>query len=623
MRSLRLAVTLLALVLSPNSLFAYKEPVHRLITRHAFDRLAIDFRTRLGVAKDHEINDIPLRDLIQEGADDEDDFINSLNHFLDPEHDVPLTTRLPLGICIWNGSRADRWAKDPGNVHSLYWAPLTYRHAILGPNPGTRDTFLRELFLTFGHVAHLVQDMAQPEHTRNDQHLYRSTFFLSNGTFPSVWEEWGLENLVETRDPVTGAAIPPAVSYEGYPTVVLPDYGSYFQTPGLPTLERKGMANFSNRSFVTQDTNYSDQTGGTPCDFTLPRCHEYIYPSIHDPLTTLRIESVDEAVLDDFGNLIVKQVDEAIYTSRPYDAYTQTLETDPFHTFHSLLDMETRKHGCPVYSLGDGSYLSRASLLMPRAVGYSAGLIQHFFRGRIDVTWKSTGSGQYDMTITNRSGEAIGADARVGAVFRTDPSYFGPGSSDDTGPIIDATLADVVPGFAGLAAGESVVVHHVQPFGLHPGDALTKFERRVVITGTLGFEPNEAIGVIQPPITGPVLRAEITWPEPIPPRAVHVTDGIGYASWFPLGGGYQFCNPSTFALPNVCVESAPGTYHPVTVSIDPLPFMKSFRYQIGGDIFPFRFTMTTRFYLNDQLVKTQTSSVQASAVTDVTFATYP
>jgi len=193
---IRLAVTMLALALIANPVFAYREPVHRLMTRYAFDRLAIDFPARLGVPKGHEINQIPLVVLMQDGAEDEDAFINPLNHFLDPEHDVPLTTRLPLGICIWNGTRADRWAKDPGNVHSRYWAPLTYRHAILGPNPGTRDTFLRELFLTLGHVIHLVQDMAQPEHTRNDQHLSGSTFFLLNGTSASVWEEWGMGNLL-------------------------------------------------------------------------------------------------------------------------------------------------------------------------------------------------------------------------------------------------------------------------------------------------------------------------------------------------------------------------------------------------------------------------------------------
>ncbi len=623
MKSIRLAATLFALALSANPLCAYKEPVHRLMTRHAFDRLAIDFPGRLGVPKGHRINGITLDDLMQIGADDEDDFLNPLNHFLDPEHDVPLTTRLPFGFCTWNGIRADRWAEDPLNVNGLYGAPLSYRHALLGPNPGTRDVFMRDFFLRLGHVVHLVQDMAQPEHTRNDQHLSGSTFFLSNGTGPSVWEEWGKGNLLETRNPVTGIPMPPAVSYDGYPTVVLADYGSFFQTPSFPTQERKGMANFSNRNFVTQDTNYSDQSGGTPCGLTLPRCHEYIYPFIADPLTTFRVEIVDEAVMDDLGNLVVKQVFEAIYTSRPYDAYTDTLESDPFHTFYSLLDMETRKHGCPVYSLGDGSYLTRASMLVPRAVGYSAGLIEHFFRGRIDVNWTSTAGGEYDMTITNRSDEAIGADARVGAVFRTDPSYFGGGSSNDTGSIIEAAMADVVPGFAGLAAGQSVIVHHIQPFGLHPGDAVTKFERRVVITGTLGSTPNEAIGVIQPPITGPRLRAEITWPETIPPRNIHVTDGIGYVSWFASPFGYQFCSPGGYVLPNVCVESAPATYQPVTVSINPLPLMKSFRYQIAADAFPFRFTITTRFYLNDQFVKTQTSSVQSSPFAEITFATYP
>jgi hypothetical protein len=59
------------------------------------------------------------------------------------------------------------WARNRPSADALPWLPHTYRNAILGPNAGARDASLAELFTSFGHIVHLVQDMAQPEHTRN------------------------------------------------------------------------------------------------------------------------------------------------------------------------------------------------------------------------------------------------------------------------------------------------------------------------------------------------------------------------------------------------------------------------------------------------------------------------
>jgi hypothetical protein len=605
------------------SAHAYKEPVHSLITRHAFERLNVDFKTRLGVTKTHSTNGQSLRARMERGAFDADKLPNPVNHFLDPEHNAALTTRVPYGVCALNGVRADQWARNRPSTYALPWLPHTYRNAILGPNAGTRDASLAELFTSFGHIIHLVQDMAQPEHTRNDQHLPLPNFVLQNGYEASVWEVWGAANLVETINPVTKEPEPPVVSFEGYPTVRLPDYGSYFQTPEYPTLERKGLANFSNRNFVTQDTNYSDES---PCGFDLPRCYKYSYPSIDDPGTSVRIEPVGQVVFDDFGNQVIKTVDEAVYSSTVYDAYTGSTETDWYHNFHSLLDMETGKYGCPVYSLSDASYFSRASMLIPRAVGYTAGFIEHFFRGRIDVAWKPANDGTWDMTLTNRSDEAIGADATVEAVYLAEPSYFGGDSSDDIGFIINSGLAAAAPGFSGLSSGESVTIHGVQPLGLKPGDALTKFERRVVVRGTLGFSENEVIGLIQPPSQGPKLRAVISWPESYRGN-MWITNGFYYEMIPEHQGAVDECDPAipVYSWPRVCYEiPGPPDNRPITVTFeDPAPDM-TFTFLLGADCCRSpTFTMTTTFYLDDQLVKTETSTVTVRRNLDIPFASYP
>ncbi len=492
---------------------AYKEPVHARITALAVERVVTDVEKRLGVSKDFPVRGERLRTWVELGSIHEDSRIprpRSLNHFLNPIDEAPLTVgRAPL--CITAGERADLWALGLAgpNDYSIPRARSHYLEALVGPNPGSRNLNLKELFYSLGHIVHLVQDMAQPEHTRNDQHLPWLRGFLVNAVDASFYEEWGLANLAPP------APNPPLVSFDGYANVSLPDYASYFHTThrspiGLPA--GRGLADFANRNFVTQDTNYGDygHLVDQPC---------YDYPAPLERETSFRLQTVRRSVLLPDGTCcIVREVDESILTSFPVDHYSGAQEVDPFHTFVSAVDIESRKYDANArfYSLGDESLQTRAAMLIPRAVGYSAGLIEHFFRGEIDADWKKTGTApnfSYELTITNRSGETIGADAKISAIYRTDPSYFGRTNSDDTGSILrSADLAQLVPGFRGLAAGQSVTFTVPQIFALKWGDEITKFERRIAIRGTLGTEQDAVIGLVQSG-SGPDkgLVFEITW----------------------------------------------------------------------------------------------------------------
>jgi len=178
------------------------------------------------------------------------------------------------------------------------------------------------------------------------------------------------------------------------------------------------------------------------------------------------------------------------------DRYVPVQETDPFHTFLSSVDLETRQLVAPdKYSLGDASYLTRASMLIPRAVGYSAGYIDHFFRGKINVVWTPNRFGTYDVTVTNLSREKIGADARIRAVYAPGSSYLG--INTDTAVLLDNPIVYYASGFNGLGQQASVTIPNIPIFGLQPGDSVNDFERRVVIEGTLGSEYNDVIGLVQ------------------------------------------------------------------------------------------------------------------------------
>src|SRR5258708_21451068 len=153
------------LILSSNNVFAYVQPVHRVMTVHAFDQARAGLPEHLGLNSDQMLS---AKQWMSDGANDEDNGTRSRNHFLSGSFGQPLEVIFP--ICLQIGSPADKWAISDGG-YPIDHANQQYEAALNGPNPGTRSAHLKDLFITLGHEVHLVQDMAQPEHTRNDHHL--------------------------------------------------------------------------------------------------------------------------------------------------------------------------------------------------------------------------------------------------------------------------------------------------------------------------------------------------------------------------------------------------------------------------------------------------------------------
>jgi hypothetical protein len=473
-----LSILLLSLAATPAH--AYKEIVHRMMSLKAFDHMTADLMPRLGIDKNHAvtgIQNIPQspRALVGQGAYDEDDDANSLWHFYDPRHNAGLSVP-PLACHPFTSAR------DYEHNTVVSAARAYYQEALIAPNAGFRDEYLEKLFLQLGHVIHLVQDMAQPEHTRNDQHL------TGYGDLqPSMYEEWGLANLL-------GPDAAPL--YEGYPNVSLAKGDSYFATAPTETYGQ-GLAQFSNNWFVTQDTNYVDESKEG-------RCYYYNNPWMPDiGDATPRVQTVSWPIL---GNGQMYPIDEKIYTSHPVDGYTGVHETDPNHDLLSSIDYEAGIYvGTDVYSLSDQSYLSRAALLVPRAVGYSAGYLDHFFRGRITAAWQQNPGGGWDVKITNLSGEPIGQSASITVVYLRDtPNYV---TWEDRVVILDGAISTYVPGFAGLPSGASVTLSNVPVPNLQPSEKVTDFERHIVVRGPLGTEDDDVIGLVQ----HSALRAVVSW----------------------------------------------------------------------------------------------------------------
>lgn len=185
-----------------------------------------------------------------------------------------------------------------------------------------RNKYWTTTFRALGDVVHLVQDMGQPQHTRNDPHSGKGTAVVQAllSGHKSIFEEY-----IEAR--ATGDASYnidgqsrqwPQLIYTGYSPPTFTQYSDFWSTRN--GVSGRGLADYSNR------------------------------------MTT-------ESLFDYF-----------LFTNK-------------------------------TYSLNRFNYDDMADLLIPRAVSYSAGLINYFFRGKIDFVPDPTNAGKY--TIKNLGAEGM------------------------------------------------------------------------------------------------------------------------------------------------------------------------------------------------------------------------
>lgn len=355
-RCLRLTIAALAAA-SLGQARAYETPVHADMTLSAFTRSVRDrdFLKDLGIGYvfDDQRNLLTLPILgngvtgwAMTGAVAEDDLPRSLFHFYDPLANVGL-----FGVF----QTAPDWAFStslnatyslPGTRDSLYNA-LTNTDTIVRPKQW-RDTFRG-----VGQFTHLLQDMAQPQHVRNDDHFSLTEHFYY--LFPD-YSRYEKRTLSLDQDKL--------LSFEGYPSVTLPDYRSYWNTA-----DNRGLAQQTNLNFVSAKTNldtgrYASPSGGTLLD-----------------------EEVIPTVTDVFGNVVETNV-TVQYVSYSYtDTYTNAPVTNNRLSAFSLFDFQRMQYASRhAYTLNNANHDRYAQILVPQAVGYSAGLIDRFFRGSLAIS---------------------------------------------------------------------------------------------------------------------------------------------------------------------------------------------------------------------------------------------
>lgn len=276
------------------------------------------------------------------------------------------------------------------------WLGLTYKR---NPGEGEADgraaqlrlAFLATAFKALGQVLHHVQDAAQPQHSRKDAHNHSNDWryapfnaSVARRTYEVFTEFRAIDGFLSeqpffgprgdqhefrdlfSRAPQVGNRRPPWNSTYPIPKFATPVEFLTTRNVDASVLARRGIADYSNRGFFTEGT--------------LPRPFSGF---AHPP---------DD--LEDAGYTVTTRLG-ALPDGRPIRFRQVAREVPdtvaPQHasivSLGSVGAFQIFRQDAPVYigSISLENYADMADNLIPRAAAYSAGMIDYFFRGRIEV----------------------------------------------------------------------------------------------------------------------------------------------------------------------------------------------------------------------------------------------
>ena len=346
-----------------------------------------------------------------------------MNHFYDPINNVALTTGCASfgynGVCAksvdWALGFVDSFASTPvidtnRRNHFTYedarenmWLALTGERGSLSPpytalarEEDSQERIYRwaTVFRSLGDVIHLLQDGAQPQHVRNDKHSpYTSSqeqqaFELyTNGRVlkqtASSQNAYVRGFYSGNQDPQLPAMVPGTYNEVTFATP-LRFFTTRLATDTSTTLPdgRFGMMDYANRGFFTGgtlpgDTDFLEPpqtinsangyaTSSAPCALSVPLP---IFPSVNCAHITHTVE-------DNVESSYVDQLPSG-FTVPP------VAQVGVMSSIGTLFGITPPHVG---FAIGLEEMQTQANLAIPRAIAYSAGLIDYFFRGQLSVT---------------------------------------------------------------------------------------------------------------------------------------------------------------------------------------------------------------------------------------------
>jgi len=477
-------LTVLFCLTHANPLFAYKEKTHIALNRQAVlsSSLGKYLNTNLNFASGilQMVNGNSVSSIIESGGEFEDQgsFINAryYNHFHNP---LKPWTQAGLDDIIQilpgvgkhiTGEPSLLWAQyppksqQPSENWSWHDARNYFYQALTTTDAKEREKKFADTFRAVGQVMHLVQDVSVPAHTRNDAHI------LSN------FETWVVgSSPANAYDVTSQPPIFPTVSLLESPGELVPitqlwDTDQY--TGAIPLGGTNiGLAEFSNANFLSPDTLFIEDPDHR---------HYFPYPS----------KSNIELWVDDNGTETTSDDRQYFRKTGPGEP-VEHLAAASFAWFYRWVYFPQFKKHIPVV-LDDKTYQEQADKLVPRAIGYSARLLDYFFRG--DLIGKAAtfneNRKEVQLKVMNATPDEAAGPGTLLLVARFNPK------DSETEQVLVSSPEDA-PSLP--RSGDEEPLYFTFKFGYPIPEDAENLMMTVVFRGALGAESDAVMGYVFDP----------------------------------------------------------------------------------------------------------------------------
>jgi hypothetical protein len=265
-------------------------------------------------------------------------------------------------------SVAERNFWDWESARRYYYAFLTgldlETNTVIAPGEVMQLLSSTQAFQALGQIMHLLQDTAVPAHVRNDFSQGHLMYRTEQEGMPWTWIGNGFEQYVKrNNDAPWFDDIPVRGAFSSMRLTDLWDTDQLVKGNSLPEIVSIGLSEYTNMNFFSEFTMFTD-------DFANPRKQDCII--ILDTLP----HNPNFPLLRKYFS----------YTSGESGESVEHLATAGFlyywreTYFPKTIDEMTPK------GLDDNCYQDYAAKLIPRAIGYSAQLLDYFFRGTIAIS---------------------------------------------------------------------------------------------------------------------------------------------------------------------------------------------------------------------------------------------
>jgi len=310
--------------------------------------------------------------LIADGSVQEDiPFTRVVHHFHDPTRAWAQAGERFLGIPLGNSSVVwSQMSPQGACCGNFAWkdARDAYFNALTSTSDSERKFWYAQTFRTLGHLIHHVQDAAVPSHTRNDNHLqlFKSTKFPDGDPFHHWADSVAGRDLIGVSQALR---FDPSILNQASPNPLAPVPVARIidKTDGdlgiLSPNVNIGLAEYSNANFISKGTS---------------RSTTYQYPS-YSQLEFGTVETLPNGKKVRYAKFrpgFGEQDYRVGVSSRMVQFVNATVPPDSID-----------------FGLDDNVHEDYGRKLFPRAIGYSAGLIDYFFQNFMSGSAQDLGCG--------------------------------------------------------------------------------------------------------------------------------------------------------------------------------------------------------------------------------------